>query len=74
METSVEIEDLKLDLETKKPLCRCCLSTENRMLDATKVGDYFMDLASIDVSFHISMLLLIFKHCLLNMLMDEISF
>ncbi|KAM3955724.1 LOW QUALITY PROTEIN: uncharacterized protein ACR2FA_010362 [Aphomia sociella] len=51
MDRSLNTEqDLKPDFEPAKSICRCCMSTEKRMLNASKYQLYFQDLAGINVS------------------------
>lgn len=43
-------QDVKLDLDPVKPICRCCLSTERRMYNALYFVAFFKDLTGINVS------------------------
>lgn len=43
-------DEYKPDLEPVKTICRCCLTTEKRVLSITPFVPFFSDLAGIQVS------------------------
>ncbi|XP_047039993.1 zinc finger protein 557-like [Helicoverpa zea] len=43
-------EDVKYDFEPTKVICRCCLTTEKRMMSVTKFQTLFRDLAGLNVT------------------------
>lgn len=43
-------DDLKIDFDIPKPICRCCLTTDRRMNDVVNYDGYFRELAGINVS------------------------
>ncbi|KAL0858634.1 hypothetical protein ABMA27_012464 [Loxostege sticticalis] len=42
-------DDLKIDFDIPKPICRCCLTTDRRMNDVVNYDGYFRELAGINV-------------------------
>ncbi|XP_063836051.1 uncharacterized protein LOC135085225 [Ostrinia nubilalis] len=42
-------EDLKIDFDIPKPICRCCLTTDRRMNDVVSYDSYIRELSGINV-------------------------